>query len=174
MYSGLYRPAARSLGVVPRWISDLQYNIAMPALSEERSPVPLNGQRYVITIICGLLKHILSARYTTCLCCRSLLNRLFSFLPSWRPTSEKHLEEAEREILKGIELYVHPHSRTPTSIHPYTHTHAHRSEVKLPGQLCTYWFRVSDTNTDNGANVRSRQIPASHDPRVWCRITAVL
>ena len=33
--------------------------------------------------------------------CRSLLGQLFSWLPSWKPTSESLLEEAEKEVLKG-------------------------------------------------------------------------
>jgi len=33
--------------------------------------------------------------------CRSILGQLFSWLPSWKPTSESLLEEAEKEVLKG-------------------------------------------------------------------------
>ena len=33
---------------------------------------------------------------------RSLWSRLFAWLPSWKPTSETHLEQAEAGVLKGI------------------------------------------------------------------------
>ena len=54
MHSGLYRPAARSVSIVcrQRGISDAPQTaqcIAMPAVTEETSPVPLNGHRYEVS-----------------------------------------------------------------------------------------------------------------------------
>lgn len=106
------------------WVLELQYKFVFTP--------------YILLLVCAWYDHSLSSIGR---------RRLFSWLPSWKPTSEQQLVESERVVLKAGQPFSLPVSLTNCTV--YTHLWAcmnmniHRPILHIISPCCLFYFQVT-------------------------------